>query len=360
MENFDLTLNNVSQNNEKIMKVARGLENIFKFNPKTCIEDGTNSSLLTFYWNINRLIKRNNALVQRPIDKFCLLEGDPLSLVKNALDFGDYNLTAYVVSVKNPSNYRQLLSKQISIIITSIIAKIQGPNLVELAATSVYEFDFYSGSYDPDSDSKKHLYFDIACMDQSINVTNPKDIDAQVQKRNFNFGQMGFQMVFSYANVRFFDRKCFKNDANIDDITSAVLFDEITYKISINMSSFALNASTLNPLIFKLYVYDETRLTIAYQEVGLNASNSFLAAPSNDLNKFAEQLNKLDDLASKDPKSALRFVTNFAGALNSFNSESSSGSEATTVATNTNQDSKLSAVRYCLILICFSFYQFIS
>lgn len=321
-ENIDLQLNNASQSGVSIMKVSRGFENLFNIAVKSCV----GLSSLNYYWTITKLVKRNNGRVPRPIDSLCFIEteGSSLLLVKNQLEFGDYNFTAYVVDELNPSNYRQLASKTINIIVTSLIAKIQGPQMLELGIASNYELDFYSGSYDPDAETKDNLYFDIVCFDQSPNVTDPKAVDNFAYGRNFDFTQMGFNLVFSYEKIRFFERKCFKDGMDVAQMTSEILFDEVSYTISMNMSSLSLNATSLLPLLVKLYVYDEGRLSSATQSVGLNASNSFLAIPSKDLDQMAKQLDKLDDLAAKDPKSALRFVSNFADAINTFGSDSSS------------------------------------
>jgi len=56
--------------------------------------------------------------------------------------------------------------------------------------------------------------------------------------------------------------------------------------------------------------------------VSLNGSSAFVIAPSADLQKMEEQLGKVDEMVSKNPKKALGMLGAFASAINERSDES--------------------------------------
>jgi PKD repeat protein len=308
-------------NKDDLIKLAKSLPNTLRVIFPQCQQENT-----TIYWTLTQLKDR----LPFPMEKYCFVSTsfNEYVLDKGELEFGTYNLTVTVVSNSNPSYYKQLQSKQLTVDLSKLIAKIQGGADVILGWNETYIMDFYSKSYDPeaiDVNDKSALSFDVICSKEFSSLSaddTSKSLDAAIAAGRFNFEELDFQIAFQFNKIKFYQKDCF-HSSDQEYLNSAIEFDYENNNFMISMTTLNLNESSMIPITMRLFVRDDNRVSRASQALNLNTSNSFLAIPG-DLDMMSKQLDKLDDLAAKDPKMALGFVSKFADAINSYGSPSSS------------------------------------
>ena len=225
----------------------------------------------------------------------------------------------------------QIKSRLMTVDLSKLIAKIQGDSDVILGWNDTYVLDFYSSSYDPEAvniSNKDSLNFNIICS-KGLSGIGSEDLNKQlnntIYEKKFAFEDLGFQLAFQYENINFYQKDCFHSD-DPEFLNASIVYDLEDNKFYISMTTLNLNESSIIPITIRLYVSDEYRVSSVDQTINLNTSDSFLAIPG-DLDMMSKQLDKLDDLASKDPKMALNFVSKFTDAINSFDSTSSSSGD---------------------------------
>ncbi len=285
-------------------------------------------SSLTYYWTIN-LVKDKLLF---PIEKYCFVSTNSLQeypLNKSELEFGTYNLSVTVVSNDNPSYFKQLKSKLMTVDLSKLSAKIQGVSELYLGWNDTYELDFWSGSYDPeaiDIENKDALKFNIICSKELTEIGS-NDLNRQlnntVYDHSYAFEDLGFQLAFHYENINFYEKDCFEY-SDLDYLNQSIEYDIESHNFTIRMTSLNINESNPTPITMRLYVSDDYRVSSANQVLNLNTSDSFLGVEATDLNMMAKQLEKLDEIASKNPKQALNYVGKLTSNLNSFDGSSSS------------------------------------
>ena len=265
------------------------------------------------------------------MEKYCFVSTNTTEqyvLRKGELEFGTYNLSVTVVSKENPTYFKQLKSKLMTVDLSKLFAKIEGDADVLLGWNDTYVLDFWTGSYDPeasDVENKDSLKFNIICSKELAGIGSDdlnRQLNYTVYDHSYAFEDLGFQLAFQYENINFYQKDCF-HFSDPEYLNASIVYELDTHSFYISMTTMNLNESSLIPITIRLYVSDDYRVSSANQVINLNSSDSFLGTPG-DLDMMAKQLDKLDDLASKDPKMALNFVGKFADAINSYDSSSSS------------------------------------
>lgn len=282
---------------------------------------------LTYYWTITLVKDR----VPYPIDKYCFVSTNVEQYVlgKGELEFGTYNLSLTVVSNENPSYFKQLKSKLMTVDLSKLFAKIQGNHDVILGWNDTYVLDFWSGSYDPEAaniNNKKQLQFNVICSKElagSDGESLNRQLNYTMYDKSYTYESLGFLLAFQYENINFYEKDCF-HSSDPEFLNASIIFELETNTFHISMTSLNLNESSMTPITIRVYVSDAYRISFADQVVNLNSSQSFLVVPDSDLNMLAKQLDKLDDLASKDPKMALNLMSKFTDALNNYDAGPSS------------------------------------
>lgn len=309
-----------------IIQVSKGLNTTLQVTLDKCIKQN-----FSFIWSLTKLV--DGTQFSRSVRDYCNKQSsrNQFLIVENTLEFGLYSLSASIFS-NSTGVFKQILNKPILIISSPLVASLAGPDELQFNDGEEYIIDFYSGSYDPDQvdGSKSQLQFVLACLIPNKNDSSVILKDELIVKREFDLTKAGYELILNETLVKFYQRNCL--------LEPSVFFNDTSYEISVNTS--VLDLSSSESQIYELIVYDENRYSIDKQRIKIIS----LAKPSSDLNEMAKQLNKLDDLASKDPKGALKFVSGFADALNNIG-ESSESTMTTTAANSVNLDDKMSGLR---------------
>ena len=117
-----------------------------------------------------------------------------------------------------------------------------------------------------------------------------------------------------------YENQCFKFATTAGDSTMEL---DTAGVFRMNASELALNSTSIYPMLFQVIMHRDNRVSFSERvSVSLNGSSAFVIAPSADLQKMEEQLGKVDEMVSKNPKKALGMLGAFASAINERSDES--------------------------------------
>lgn len=278
--------------------IPRGLNNTISIESETCKKELAETRN-TFFWSLTQILKNQS---MRAVPQFCLIQSskNALEILKNILEVGLYNLTVYVVRNDIRSDFKKIHGT-VEVQSSPLVPNFFGPKEESFTIEENFSIDFYSQTFDPDEkeNNKSSLNFYLICViEPDRNFFN--DL---TESRNFDFRSYGFNLVLISNNILFFEKNCLKFPELVD-------FNEDSKQFMFNMS--ILNVEGNSNFTFKLLVADSSRLAQVEKVIKVLK----LDAPSRDLNDMMKQLDKLDEMALKDPKGALMFLSAFSTTVN--------------------------------------------
>lgn len=330
-QNLGLFLNNVSMRTNNSFNIAKGIHNTLSIDFSSCLDPSLTK--LATIWVFNSIPMGKTIDYEESISKYCMMRSATNALViePNELEFGLYSLKAYAYNPDQPENYVFISNYRFKVDSSPIIVNLNnGQRNIELNPDEYLNLNFYDKTYDPDSkikDDKTNIQFYFVCIQDPNfqNFTNLISLSKQnALSNNFELDELGFNLAFySDSNkIAFYEKDCFYNKYTSFSVDNPIYLDVNTKSLQIPAKTLILN--TTNSISLHLYANKMGRIGMSQQMlVSANLSNVLTISINADFKEINQMLDKLDDIAQKNPQKALNLLTNFVDVVNTKASDSS-------------------------------------
>ena len=319
-ENINLFLNNVSVGNEKNLKIARGMPNIFHTGFVSCAEAELNN--LAARWVLMRIPVGRSIDYEMEHLKYCskINSDNYLSFEASELEFGNYTLRVYTYRISEPENYVFLGIFLVKVETSPLKVSLNnGIRSVELNFEEPYLLRYYERTYDPDSkilSDKTDFEFYFVCVQDFYSRRElVKNIQASISSLEFDMARHDLNLAFYSDHLKtwFYEKECFKVKPQVTMAQNPISVKDKDLLIS--GDTLYLNQSLAMSL--QLYAIKKGRVSASQQIIiTMNMSRLFSISLDSDFDQINQQLSKLDDLAKQNPQKALNILTNFASVVN--------------------------------------------
>jgi hypothetical protein len=247
-----------------LVNLGKGMENHFRIinnNNKNC-SDYTKWST---QWTLRRQQISNNSNLQyyETMSNYCSLkytQTNEFKLKRNELQFGTYSLQGYAFLTAQPWIYKKLNEVIFTITLSPLNVDLNLNASVQLNWNETLNLDFYSKSFDPETNGNDGVYYDLFCIEGDTTVQNKlqQKVKDLIDLKDFSKFEtlLSFEKPFSsdQYRIRFFEKNCILH-APLMNGFQGISFQSQSKQITIDANILALNDTTVHPLIFQLVAY---------------------------------------------------------------------------------------------------------